>query len=146
MSFCTISSAFYADNLKIMQIFHNPAVISIWGTTTINCTISGGKRSENRFFLQLIVSLQKRFELSAMESRGEYTLSLEEKHISFVYDDTVCKYIANKCANTKTGAREIRNIIRREIENKLVDFIINDNNISGISATISDDKLKVTSI
>ncbi len=76
----------------------------------------------------------------------ELSLSLEEKRISFVYDNAVCEYIANKCSNTKTGAREIRNIIRREIENKLVDVIINDDNVSGISVTIDDEKLKIGSM
>ncbi len=76
----------------------------------------------------------------------ELSLALEEKRISFVYDNTVCQYIAQKCNNTKTGAREIRNIIRREIENKLVDVIISDDKISGISATIDDEKLKISSI
>ena len=59
----------------------------------------------------------------------ELSASLEEKHISFIFDKEVCDYIAEKCNNTKTGAREIRNIIRREIENKIVDEIIADENV-----------------
>ena len=51
------------------------------------------------------------------------------------------KYIAEKCNGTKTGARELRNIIRREIESPVVDMIISRSQVQKITATISDGKL-----
>lgn len=50
--------------------------------------------------------------------------SLKERLIEFSYDESVCKYLADKCGGGKRGARELRNIIRREIENKAVDIIV----------------------
>ncbi len=74
----------------------------------------------------------------------ELKTALIERNIQFVYDNTVCQYIADKCDKTKTGARELRNIIRREIETQVVDMIISDNAISSlISATVSDGNLSL---
>ena len=50
--------------------------------------------------------------------------SLKERLIEFSYDESVCKYLADKCGGGKRGARELRNVIRREIENKAVDIIV----------------------
>ena len=74
----------------------------------------------------------------------EFTESLKEKLISFKYDKKVCKYLASKCDGVKKGARELRNLIRREIEAPVVDLIIEkgEGNISGISAT-ADNEIKI---
>ena len=58
---------------------------------------------------------------------NELKTALSERNIDFIFDDNVSRYIAQKCENTKTGARELRNIIRREIETKVVDMIITEN-------------------
>ena len=58
---------------------------------------------------------------------NELKTALSERNIEFIFDDNVSRYIAQKCENTKTGARELRNIIRREIETKVVDMIITEN-------------------
>ncbi len=75
----------------------------------------------------------------------ELSNALSERNVSFAYDAQVTEYIAKKCEGTKTGAREIRNIIRREIETKVVDMIISDNLAKKIVATISEDKLILNS-
>lgn len=54
----------------------------------------------------------------------ELKASLSERLIGFSYDDSVCKYLADKCGGGKRGARELRNVIRREIENRAVDIIV----------------------
>ena len=59
--------------------------------------------------------------------------SLSERLIDFKFDNSVCTYLAEKCGNGKRGARELRNTIRREIENKLVDIIV-DNGEGSIKA------------
>ena len=71
---------------------------------------------------------------------NELKTALSERNIDFVFDDTVSKYIAEKCDKTKTGARELRNIIRREIETKVVDMIINENISSGKTLTVKADE------
>ena len=59
--------------------------------------------------------------------------ALKEKLIDLSYDNSVCSYLADKCVGSKRGARELRNTIRREIENKIVDIIV-DNSEGSISA------------
>ena len=76
---------------------------------------------------------------------NELTDSLKERNIVFEFDDNVTKYIAQKCDGTKTGARELRNIIRREIETPVVDMIISENITNFISATVSSDNLSIKS-
>jgi len=74
---------------------------------------------------------------------NELTDALKERNIDFVFDENVTEYIAKKCDGTKTGARELRNIIRREIETPVVDMIISDNANGKIFATISNDALSL---
>ncbi len=75
----------------------------------------------------------------------ELAEALSEKLISLKYDQKLCKYLAEKCNGSKRGARELRNIIRREIETKIVDLIIDANvgNVSEITVT-ADDKVIIT--
>ncbi len=63
--------------------------------------------------------------------------ALKERLIDFEYDESVCTYLAEKCGNGKRGARELRNIIRREIENRLVDIIVDsgDGTVKSLKAT-----------
>ena len=74
-------------------------------------------------------SLAKIAELMLKELKD----SLSERLIDFKFDSGVCAYLAEKCGNGKRGARELRNTIRREIENKLVDIIV-DNGEGSIKA------------
>ena len=71
----------------------------------------------------------------------ELTVALHERNVKFAFDNGVSRYIAQKCDGTKTGARELRNIIRREIETPVVDMIISNNADAAITATVSDDSL-----
>lgn len=74
----------------------------------------------------------------------ELTDALKERNIEFVFDDNVAEFIAKKCNGTKTGARELRNIIRREIETPVVDMIIGNNITEKITAKISNNELLLT--
>ena len=74
---------------------------------------------------------------------NELADSLKERNIALTFDEKVSKYIADKCDGTKTGARELRNIIRREIETPVVDMIINQSGLNNISLTISDEKISI---
>lgn len=74
---------------------------------------------------------------------NELKTALSERNIDFIFDNNVSRYIAQKCENTKTGARELRNIIRREIETKVVDMIITENISSSrkLSAGVNNNSL-----
>ncbi len=78
----------------------------------------------------------------------ELKTALLDRNINFVFDDSVSKYIAAKCDGTKTGARELRNIIRRELENQVVDMVISGekDTIEAISATVKNNKLIIKSL
>ena len=70
--------------------------------------------------------------------------SMKEKLIDLSYDKSVCDYLADKCDGGKRGARELRNAIRREIENRIVDIIVENN--EGTIKTISlsaNDEIKI---
>ena len=73
--------------------------------------------------------------------------SLSERLIEFSYDDSVCRYLADKCGGGKRGARELRNIIRREIENRLVDIIVDsgEGSIKELSVT-ADKEIKIDTV
>lgn len=63
----------------------------------------------------------------------ELKASLAEKLIDFSYDENVCRFLAEKCGNGKKGARELRNVIRKNLENRIVDIIV-DSGEGGIKA------------
>ena len=67
----------------------------------------------------------------------ELVEAMKDKNINLKYDEKVCKFIASQCEKTKSGARELRNIIRRNIEDKIVDMII-DGGVSDISLTADE--------
>ena len=50
---------------------------------------------------------------------------MKERNIEFSYDETVCSYFAEKC-NGKSGARELRKMIRKEVEDKIISEMINN--------------------
>ncbi len=77
---------------------------------------------------------------------GELVEAMAERNIEFVFDKEVCSFIAGECEGTKSGARELRNIIRRGIENKIVDMIIADEglNVKRIIASVCDGKLSIS--
>lgn len=75
----------------------------------------------------------------------ELKASLAEKLIDFSYDEAVCRLLAEKCGNGKKGARELRNVIRKNLENRIVDIIVDsgEGSISLIAATASNGEIKL---
>ncbi|MBQ8741572.1 MAG: ATP-dependent Clp protease ATP-binding subunit [Clostridia bacterium] len=74
---------------------------------------------------------------------NELVVALKERNIKFSFEKTVTEYIAAKCDGTKTGARELRNIIRREIETPVVDMIISNNTNDTIIASVTNDAISL---
>lgn len=75
----------------------------------------------------------------------EYVETLGEKNISLKITEDVCKYIAQKSIGGKSGARDLRGNIRREIEDKIASIIVEQGeaSISGIAVSMADEKIKV---
>ncbi|MGN1051424.1 MAG: AAA family ATPase, partial [Acutalibacteraceae bacterium] len=77
----------------------------------------------------------------------EYIDSLKEKGIDFKYDEKACIYLAKKAKDGKSGARDLRNLIRKEVEDKIAEAIITaDTPLVGISISANEDKLTLTHI
>ncbi len=64
---------------------------------------------------------------------SEYVPTLEEKKIKFTYDDKACKYLSRKSCGGNSGARDLRNTIRREVEEKIANAMI-ENGEGGLTA------------
>ena len=61
---------------------------------------------------------------------------LKERNIEFKYDEALCDYLA-ETAETKSGAREIRKLVRKTVEDKIIALLIDnpETNFKEISVT-----------
>lgn len=77
---------------------------------------------------------------------SEMTAPLKEKDITFSFDRAAESAIAKLAYNDKYGARDIRRIIRREVEDKIANILIDsqDLNIEAITVTADGDKISVS--
>ncbi len=75
----------------------------------------------------------------------EYVDTLKEKGISFRYDDKAREYLAKKSFGGSSGARDLRNLIRKEVEDKIASAIVDsrDGIITAISVTAENDAVKL---
>lgn len=64
---------------------------------------------------------------------------LEEKHISLRYTDEALKTIAHKAYGQKLGARDIRRVIRNEVEDKIAELLIDKGEGAVSAVAISAD-------
>lgn len=71
--------------------------------------------------------------------------SLKEKPIELTWTDAVPAYLAKKAVGGKRGARDLRNIIRKEIEDKIASIIIDkyEESVSAISIEENGGKLEM---
>lgn len=78
----------------------------------------------------------------------EYVGSLDEKGIRFTYDEKAQKLLAHKAFGGKSGARDLRNLIRREVEDKIAEAIVNSRlgEIGGIHVTANEDEIVLQTI
>lgn len=76
---------------------------------------------------------------------SEYIDTLGEKGIKLTYDEKAKEYLANKAFGVQSGARNLRQTIRRDVEDKIATAIIThrEGEISAISLTADDSGLKM---
>lgn len=73
---------------------------------------------------------------------NEYIDTLKEKGILFSFDEKALEYIAKKSIGGKSGARDLRKYIRKEVEDKIASTIIDNQDISISKIFLTaDDKL-----
>ena len=79
---------------------------------------------------------------------SEYIESLHEKGIAFKYDEKACAYLAEKSCSGQSGARDLRNLIRKEVEDKITEQLIlaGEGGLSAISLSANDDGLMIEAI
>lgn len=84
------------------------------------------------------------FERIAALMLDEMKEPLSEKGIILKYDNDALKAVAEKSFGKVYGARDIRRVIRKEIEEKIADIIIDRNGkVAGIGITSENGEIKV---
>lgn len=73
---------------------------------------------------------------------------LEEKHISLRYTDEALKAIAHKAYGQKLGARDIRRVIRNEVEDKIAELLIDkgEGAVSAVAISADNGEIKVDAL
>lgn len=73
---------------------------------------------------------------------------LAEKHISLRYTDEALKTIAHKAYGQKLGARDIRRVIRNEVEDKIAELLIDkgDGAVSAVAISADNGEIKVDAL
>lgn len=88
---------------------------------------------------------QEDFEKIAVLMLSELEEPLRDKDISFSYTDEAVKLIAEKSVGGTRGARDLRNFIRRNVEDKIASMIVDsvDNPIHSVTVDVDNDELSV---
>lgn len=73
---------------------------------------------------------------------------LEEKHISLRYTDEALKTIAHKAYGQNLGARDIRRVIRNEVEDKIAELLIDkgEGAVSAVAISADNGEIKVDAL
>lgn len=73
---------------------------------------------------------------------------LAEKHISLRYTDEPLKTIAHKAYGQKLGARDIRRVIRNEVEDKIAELLIDkgEGAVSAVAISADNGEIKVDAL
>ncbi len=76
---------------------------------------------------------------------NEYVGSLKEKGIALTFDQAVCDYLAEKSIHGQSGARDLRNNIRRMVEDKLAMLLVErgEGSLTGVALSMEDGELKL---
>ena len=86
---------------------------------------------------------QENFQAIARIMLDELQDSLREKGLSFTYDEPLVDYLVKKSYSVTYGARNLRRLIQKEVEDELATRIIDsyDHPITQIKATAEGDKV-----
>ena len=74
---------------------------------------------------------------------GEYVKPMEQKGIALTWDDEALAVICSKANGGQFGARDIRRVIRKEVEDKIAEVIIDKSELSKIHVTAQEGEIKV---
>lgn len=82
------------------------------------------------------------YEKIAVLMLNELVAPLEDKSIKFGWSDSVPPFLASKCENGTRGARDLRNAIRRNVEDKIATLIVDsaDSKLNSVFVEIADNE------
>ena len=73
----------------------------------------------------------------------EYVRPMQQKGIRFTWDDGVLSLIVAKAQGGKFGARDIRRVIRKEVEDRIAQVIVEQMNVSSVHAYADGENIAV---
>ena len=78
----------------------------------------------------------------------EYVPALEEKGIRFTFDEEAAALLAQKAYGGRSGARDLRNTIRREVEDRIASLLVDHagEELSGIAVTAKGGAIELQSL
>ena len=74
---------------------------------------------------------------------NEYVDTLKEKGIAFTFDEPARRFLDKKAYGGKSGARDLRNLIRKEVEDKIASAIVDSRNGILTAVNVSSDGEKI---
>ena len=82
------------------------------------------------------------FEKIAHLMLDEYVATLKERGTRFVYDEKATRWLARNAIGGKSGARDLRNLIRRKVEDRIASILVENgsDSLAGIAVTADDEK------
>ena len=87
---------------------------------------------------------QENYEKIAEIAINELKDVLVEKGIELKYSSKALKLVAEKSYGGKRGARDLRTFVRREIEDKIVEIIVDSPEIKSLNIGVEKDKIKIS--
>ncbi|WP_411676371.1 AAA family ATPase [Caproicibacter sp.] len=80
------------------------------------------------------------FEKIAHLMLEEYVATLKDRGIRFAYDEKATGWLAQHAIGGKSGARDLRNLIRRKVEDQIASLLVenSDGSVAGIAVTADD--------
>ena len=73
----------------------------------------------------------------------EYIRPMAQKNITFTWQDDVLPLICKKAQGGKFGARDIRRVIRREVEDKIAEVIVDNINVNSVNLYCDGEELAI---
>ena len=79
---------------------------------------------------------------------NEYVDSLREKGILMKFDDAACALLAEKSIHGRSGARDLRNNIRRMVEDRIAMLLVEngEDSFTAVSVTAADGAVKIETL
>ncbi len=78
----------------------------------------------------------------------EYVATLKEKGILLRYDEAVCALLAKQSIHGQSGARDLRNAIRRQVEDRITTLLVTkgESAVTGIALTAQEEEVRLTAL